>query len=96
MNTSKIELVRLRITTGDGRVKAFADIRIGDLQINGWRVLKEPGQKAIVTWPMATWKDREGHPRYSALISSTRELKGRIDVAILSAWEKEQINGQCT
>jgi len=43
-----------------------------------------------VSVPQMSWKDAEGKKKYKALLSIPRELKQRIEVAILSAWEKEK------
>ena len=74
----------------DGRpFKAFVDIQVGDWIIYDWRITKQDGQRAWVSVPQTSWKDKDGKVRYRALLSIPGELKQRIEVAILSAWEKE-------
>jgi DNA-binding cell septation regulator SpoVG len=74
----------------DGRpLKAFVDIQVGDWIIYEWRIIKKDGQRTWVSVPMASWKDLDHKVRYRALLSIPDELRQRIEVAILSAWEKE-------
>jgi len=54
------------------------------------------GQRAFVSVPQTSWRDAEGNVRYHTLLSIPGELKQRIEVAILSAWEKELRNGKST
>jgi len=86
----KIQIVELRLLPGDKPLKAFCDVRIDDWIIHEWRIIKKDGQRACVSVPMASWKDFEHKVRYRALLSIPDELKQRIEVAILSAWEKEE------
>ena len=89
----EIKVIEIR-PLNDGRpLKAFADIQVGDWIIYEWRIVKKDGQRAWVSVPMASWKDRDHKVRYRALLSIPDELKQRIEVAILSAWEKEKSNG---
>lgn len=88
MDTLKVIEIR---PLNDGRpLKAFVDIQVGDWIIYEWRIIKKDGQRAWVSVPMASWKDLDHKVRYRALLSIPGELKQRIEVAILSAWEKEE------
>ncbi len=71
-------------------LRAFVDVQLGDWKIFEWRIIKKDGQRAWVSVPMASWKDLDHKVRYRALLSIPDELKQRIEVAILSAWEKEK------
>jgi len=85
-----INVLKIR-SLNDGRpLKAFADVQVGDWIIYDWRITKQDGQRVWVSVPQTSWKDRDGKVRYRALLSIPGELKQRIDVAILSAWEKEK------
>jgi DNA-binding cell septation regulator SpoVG len=89
-----IRIVEIR-PLSDGRpLKAFVDIQVGDWIIYEWRIVKKDGQRAWVSVPMASWKDFDHKVRYRALLSIPDELKQRIEVAILSVWEKENENGK--
>jgi DNA-binding cell septation regulator SpoVG len=75
----------------DGRpLKAFADVQVGDWVIYNWRIVKHNNQRVLVSVPQTSWKDKKGKVKYRALLSIPGELKQRIEVAILSAWEEEK------
>ncbi len=87
---NEVKVIQIR-PLNDGRpLKAFVDIQVGDWAIYEWRIVKKDGQRAWVTVPMASWKDLNHKVRYRALLSIPDELKQRIEVAILSAWEREK------
>jgi hypothetical protein len=86
---NEVRVIEIR-PINDGRpLRAFADVRVGDWVIYGWRIVKQDSQRAWVSVPQATWRNTEGKVRYQALLSIPGELKQRIEIAILSAWEKE-------
>lgn len=87
-----IEVVEMKILSGNGdrRLKAFVSVKVGDWALHDWRIIQQPGQRAWVSVPQASWRDESGQVRYRALLSLPGELKQRIDVAILSAWEEEK------
>ncbi len=89
----KIEVINFRLLPGNGPIKALADILVGDWDIYEWRIHQASGQRAQVLYPHVSWKNKEGHVRYRALLSIPGELRQRIEVAILSAWEKERESG---
>lgn len=86
----EIEVLNMRLMPLGRSLKAFADVQVGDWIIYEWRIVKKDGQRAWVSVPMASWKDFDHKVRYRALLSIPDELKQRIEVAILSAWEKEK------
>ena len=88
-NSIPITVVGKRILPGDRPVKAFYDVQIGDWMTFDWRLIKKDGQRAYVSVPQTSWRDAFGKIQYRALLSIPGELKQRIEVAILSAWEKE-------
>jgi len=91
---NEIRLIAIRLLSDGRPLKAFADVQVGDWIIHDWRITKQGGQRASVSVPQTSWKDREGKVRYRALLSIPGELRQRIEVAILSAWEKELKNGK--
>jgi hypothetical protein len=71
-------------------LKAFADVQVGDWIIHDFRIIKQDGQKAFVSPPQVSWKDpKTGEIRYKAILTIPPEQKQRIDVEILSAFQKE-------
>lgn len=86
----EIKVIEIRFLNGDKPLKAFVDVQVGNWLIYDWRITKQDGQRAWVSIPQTSWKDKDGKVRYRALLSIPGELKQRIEVAILSAWEKEK------
>lgn len=85
-----IEVIEIHLQRGDRPLRAFASIRVGDWTIHDWRIVRQnENERAWVSVPQTSWRDREGKVRYRALLSIPGELMQRICVAILSAWEKE-------
>jgi len=86
----KVEIIEIKTLSGDRPLKAYADVQVGDWTIYDWRIIKHDGQRAWVSVPQTSWKDKNGKVNYRALLSIPGELKQRIEVAILSAWEIEE------
>ena len=84
-----IKVLAFRSVAGDKPLKAFVDVQIGEWEVNDFRIIKQNGQRAWVSPPQASWKDDAGQMHYRAILSIPGELKQRVDVAILSAWETE-------
>jgi DNA-binding cell septation regulator SpoVG len=91
-SNGNIKVVEMKSMNGDRPLKAFATVQINDWVIYDWRIIQQPGQRAWVSVPQVSWKDNDGKVKYKALLSIPGELKQRIEVAILSAWEKEKGN----
>ncbi len=90
-----ITVVKIRALSGESPLKAFVDIRVGDWLITDWRIVKQDNQRAWVSVPQTSWKDSvTGETRYHNLLTIPSELKQRIDVEILHAWDKEFANGK--
>jgi DNA-binding cell septation regulator SpoVG len=89
-----IQIIELRLLSGDRPLKAFASVQIGGWTIHDWRVVKHDGQRAWISPPQTSWKTPGGGIKYRSLLSIPGELKQRIEIAILSAWEKELHNGK--
>jgi len=88
MNEVKvIEIRRLN----DGRsLKAFADVQVGDWIIYDFRVVQRSGERASVLPPQVSWRDPQtGWIKYKGILTIPPEQKQRIDVMILSAYQKE-------
>ena len=84
----EIEVTEIRLLDNERPLKAFCDVKIGDWIVYDWRIVKHDGERAWVSVPQVSWKSPDGKLRYRALLSIPGELKQRIEVAILSAWEK--------
>ena len=87
---NEVKIVQIRLLSDGRTLKAYADVQVGDWIIYDWRITKRDDQRAWVSVPQTSWKDKEGKVRYRALLSIPGELKQQIEVAILSAWDKEK------
>ena len=86
----EINIVELRILNGNKPLKAFADVKVGDWIIHDFRVIKQNGQRAFVSPPQVSWKDPQTKEiKYKGILTIPPEQKQRIDVEILSAFQKE-------
>jgi DNA-binding cell septation regulator SpoVG len=86
---SDITVIAIRRLSGDKPLKAFVDVKVGAWSICDFRIVKQAGQRAWVSPPQASWKTDTGEVRYRSILTIPSELKQRIDVAVLSAWEQE-------
>lgn len=89
---SDIEVIALRHLTDGRPLRAFVDVRIGEWTVHDWRVIKQNGQRAYVSPPQVSWKDNQGAVHYRALLSLPADQRQLVELAILSAWMKEQHN----
>jgi len=86
----EIKVLDIRLMTPGRSLKAFADVQVGDWIIHDFRVIKQNGQKAFVSPPQVSWKDPEtGEIRYKGILTIPSEQKQRIDVQILSVFQRE-------
>ena len=85
-----IRVVEIR-PLNDGRpLRAFADVQWGDWIIHDFRIIRQDGQKAFVSPPQVSWKDpATGEIKYKGILTIPPEQKQRIDVEILSAFQRE-------
>jgi hypothetical protein len=87
MNIRVIEIRPLN----DGRpLKAFISIQVGDWVIHDFRIVQRSGERVSVLPPQVSWKDPQtGRIKYKGILTIPPEQKQRIDVMILSAYQKE-------
>lgn len=85
-----IQVLEVRLLPGDRPLKAFCDVKVNDWIIHDFRVIKQNGQRAFISPPQVSWKDPEiGEIKYKGILTIPPEQKQRIDVEILSAFQKE-------
>jgi DNA-binding cell septation regulator SpoVG len=90
---SAITVLAIRRLAGDKPLKAFVDVKVGDLEINDFRVVQQANQRAWISVPQTSWKDpSSGEIRYRNLLTIPGELKQKIETAILYAWGMEASN----
>lgn len=88
-----IEVVNLKLINGSSRsLKAIADVRVGDWFIYNWKIVQQNCHRAQVEIPQVSWRDSSGQLRFRKLLSIPGELRQRIEIVILSTWEKEKQN----
>jgi len=84
-------VIEIRFLDGDRPLKAFVDIQVGDWIIHDLRIVKQNCQRASVLPPQVSWKDpATGAIRFRGVFTIPSEQKQLIDVAILSAYQKEK------
>ena len=88
----EVKVLDIRLMPMGRPVRAYVDIKLDNWILYDWRIIKRDGERAFVSVPQTSWKDQNGKVKYRALLSIPGELKQRIEIAILSAWEMEQKN----
>lgn len=77
-----IEVVRIN-PVSIGNLKAFADVKIGDILIKDWRVIQKDGAAPWISGPQKMY-EKDGQKKYTNLIEVSKELKQEIEKAILA------------
>jgi hypothetical protein len=96
-HNGEIKVLELRLVPGDKPLRGFADIRVGDWVIRDFRIIKKNGSRAFVSPPTVSWKDPQtGEIKYKGVLTIPAEQKQRIDVEILSAFQREMEKGNAT
>lgn len=92
----EIVILDLRVIESGKSLKAFADVRLGNIVIRDFRIVKEVGKRPHVKAPFSTYKDQKGQLKFRPIIVLPDEVRGEVDLAILNAFqrEKEQNNGR--
>ena len=74
-------------------LKCYVDLKLGEIVISDFRVIQRPNKKAWVSPSVSRWQDKDGRTKYKPIISLPSVLRQRVDLACLTAWEKERKNG---
>ena len=85
MKTMDVEVVDIRKIVGDGNLKAFADVRVGDsLVIKGFCVMQ--GKSGVfVSMPRKASKDG----RWFDILEPDDTLKRELENKVLKSYERE-------
>lgn len=86
---NEIEILEIRLIQGANPLKGLATIKVGDWITYDWRIVKRDGERILIQVPQTMWRNQNGQSRYKSLLSIPKDLQQRIEVAILSALEKE-------
>jgi len=91
----KVEVLEIRLANSD-KTKAYVDLKLGDLIIRDFRVMKEDGKRPYVKVPFTTYKDQTGQLKFRPIIILPDEVRGEVDLAVLNAYqgEVEKQNGK--
>ena len=85
MTTIDVEVVDIRKITGDGNLKAFADVKLGGrLVIKGFSVMQGKGG-VFVSMPKKAGKDG----RWFDILTPNDDLKREFQDKVLEAYDKE-------
>jgi len=84
-----IKVLNIRLQNSGRPLKAFIDIALENLIIRDFRIIKENGKRLVVVCPQVSWKDRAGLIKYKTLITFPDDVKGELDIVILSAYRRE-------
>ena len=82
-----VEIIEIRKTRKPGPLRAFVDVRLGNLLVTDFRVFQADGGPARIEVPMVTWRDPESRElRFKPVITLPGELMGRVQTEILSCY----------
>jgi DNA-binding cell septation regulator SpoVG len=82
-----VKVVEIRKTRKPGPLRAFVDVRFGNLLVTDFRVFQTDGGRARVEVPMVTWRDAQTRElRFKPVITLPGELIGRVQAEILSCY----------
>ena len=85
MKTMEIEVVDIRKITGDGKLKAFADVKVGDcLVVKGFCVM-EGKNGVFVSMPRKASKDG----RWFDILEPDESIKREIENKVLESYDRE-------
>jgi hypothetical protein len=88
----QIEVLGIRLLPPGRTLKAFVDVKVGDWIVREWRILKEDGRRLWVAPPQISWKAPDGQIQYKTLITLPDDVKGQVEIAILSRFTEEMEN----
>jgi DNA-binding cell septation regulator SpoVG len=85
----EIEILDVRLIESGKGTKAFIDVKLGEITIRDFRVVKEDGKRLYVKVPFSTYKDQTGQLKFRPIIVLPDEVRGEIDLAVLNAYHRE-------
>ena len=73
-----IQVLRVVKVTGGGNLRAFADVRVGEITICDCKVIQQLGQRAYVTGPQ-----KQVGERWYPLVKMSGGLRDRVQACVL-------------
>ncbi len=77
-----IQVLSIKPNPRPGNVRAFAVVAVKPFEINGLKIVQQPGQRAYVAWPQV----ESAGKFYPLLKCNDEQLKNAVAVAVLAAW----------
>jgi DNA-binding cell septation regulator SpoVG len=82
-----VTVIEVRLARKPGSLRAFVDVKLGNLLVTDFRVFQTDGGPARVEVPMVTWRDPGTRElRFKPVITLPGELMGRVQAEILSCY----------
>ena len=78
-------MVAIRPVNGQANVRAYVDVRLGDIVIKNAKVVRQPGQRAWVAMPDVPYVVN-GKTRYAPVIELDKSLRERVTATVLAKW----------
>jgi hypothetical protein len=86
----KVEVISLRRTIRPGQLKGYADVRIGRMEVRNFAIFDVEGAGLRIFPPKHSWEDPRTHEkRFVPTILMPRDIRQRVEIAILDALAKE-------
>jgi DNA-binding cell septation regulator SpoVG len=84
-----VKVIEVRLQANGKPLKAFVDVNLDGMIIRDFRVIKEEGKRLWIASPQISWRNKEGIIMYKTLTTFSDEIKGQIDFAVLTAYQRE-------
>ena len=88
LSNMSVEVIEVRLLNNGKPLKAFADIRLDDLTVRDFRVIKQPKCRAYVAAPQISWRNGNGRINYKTIITMPDELRWKLESAILAEYQQ--------
>jgi hypothetical protein len=85
----KIIVTEIRRARKPGALLGFADLRLGDVLIQDFRILKGSDGRLRVDPPQRAWKDDSGRLRFRSILTLPPALKQTVELTVLTMWREE-------
>ena len=86
----EVRVIEIRPTRKPGPLRAFADLKFGNLLVRDFRVMQDNGGRPYVKAPFSTYKNKNSELCFRQIVDLPDEVRGQVDTAILSAFYREK------
>ena len=84
----QVTVVKLKKIEGNETLAAFADVAVGEITINGIRLMKEPKGGHWLGFPQTFFTDKSGKKKYVPIIEMSEGLKKLVKEEIEKDYNK--------